>query len=172
MRPVVFPRSKATIGNFIRRLQARNRTLLRSFQISSGVIYGEKYAGESGGWVPASLIETSSVALGTIPGDPDQKFDPGLMSALLEIPIDEQRLQFVGFSPAVLYSPIPYLPQALAIGVGRMLGASPITLMYLARIAALLASISLIYFAIRMTPIFKLGFMLLALMPMTLSYRD
>jgi uncharacterized membrane protein len=66
------------------------------------------------------------------------------------------------------YGPVGYLPQAAGIGLGRVLGASPLVCFYLARLANLLAAIALLFFAIRLAPFGKQLFVLIALLPMTL----
>ena len=66
------------------------------------------------------------------------------------------------------YGPVGYLPQAAGIGLGRLVGAPPLTCFYLARLANLLAAIALLFFAIRLAPFGKQLFVLLALLPMTM----
>ncbi len=66
------------------------------------------------------------------------------------------------------YGPVGYLPQAAGIGLGRLVGATPLACFYLARLGNLLASIALLFFAIRLAPFGKQLFVLLALMPMTM----
>lgn len=63
---------------------------------------------------------------------------------------------------------LPYLPQALGVFAGKLLGFSPLTLMYLGRMFNLLISVLILFFAIRIIPEFKWLFLLLALMPKTL----
>ncbi len=63
---------------------------------------------------------------------------------------------------------LPYLPQAIGIAAGRLMGLAPLWLFYFGRLLNLLASIALLFFAIRITPVFKWVFFLLAIMPMTL----
>ncbi len=66
------------------------------------------------------------------------------------------------------YGPIGYLPQAVGIGLGRLVGAPPLTSFYLARLGNLLASVALLFFAIRLAPFGKQLFLLLALLPTTM----
>ena len=66
------------------------------------------------------------------------------------------------------YGPVGYLPQAVGVGIGRLLDAPPLTSFYLARLANLLASIGLLFFAIRLAPFGKQLILLLALLPMTM----
>jgi uncharacterized membrane protein len=66
------------------------------------------------------------------------------------------------------YGPVGYLPQAAGIGLGRLLGASPLACFYLARLANLFAAVALLFFAVRLAPFGKQLFVLLALLPMTM----
>ena len=66
------------------------------------------------------------------------------------------------------YGPVGYLPQAVGVGLGRLVGAPPLTCFYLARLANLFAAIALLFFAIRLAPFGKQLVLLLALLPMTM----
>ena len=66
------------------------------------------------------------------------------------------------------YGPVGYLPQAAGIGLGRLVGASPLVCFYLARLANLVAAVTLLFFAIRLAPFGKQLFVLIALLPMTM----
>lgn len=67
-----------------------------------------------------------------------------------------------------LYSPIPYIAPASAIFIGKLFNFSKVVLIYLGRLANLLLYIIIVYTAIRLTPVMKWVFLLLALTPMTL----
>ena len=71
-------------------------------------------------------------------------------------------------SRVATYGPVGYLPQAAGIGLGRLVGAPPLTCFYLARLANLLAAIALLFLAIRLAPFGKQLFVLVALLPMTM----
>ena len=68
----------------------------------------------------------------------------------------------------ITYSPVPYLASSFAIALGEILNFSPIILMYLGRLANLFIYLFIIYIAIRVTPIHKWVFLMLALMPVAL----
>jgi hypothetical protein len=70
---------------------------------------------------------------------------------------------------ACWYSPLAYLPQSLAVALGRLLHLRPIILLYLARAAGLVTGVSLVSLAIRVAPCFQRSLLLLALVPMTLE---
>ena len=67
----------------------------------------------------------------------------------------------------VNYPPFPYLASAVGINIGKLFNLSPLLLMYLGRLANLLVWIFLTYFAIKITPVHKWVFFMLALMPIT-----
>jgi hypothetical protein len=66
------------------------------------------------------------------------------------------------------YGPVGYLPQAVGVGLGRLVGAPPLTCFYLARLGNLFAAAALLFFAIRLAPFGKHLFALVALLPMTM----
>jgi len=66
------------------------------------------------------------------------------------------------------YGPVGYLPQALGVGLGRLLGAPPLTCFYMARLGNLFAAVVLLVFAIRIAPFGKQLILLLGLLPMTM----
>ncbi|MDR3633070.1 MAG: DUF2142 domain-containing protein [Isosphaeraceae bacterium] len=66
------------------------------------------------------------------------------------------------------YGPIGYVPQAVGVAIGRLVGAPPLTCFYLARLANLLMAIALFFLAIRLAPFGKQLIVLLALLPMTM----
>ncbi len=69
-------------------------------------------------------------------------------------------------STAAGYGPIGYLPQVAAIDIARILGHSPLLGFYLARLANLVVSALLVFFAIRFVPLGKGLVALVGLLPM------
>ena len=67
-----------------------------------------------------------------------------------------------------IYSCAPYLPQGIGFRVGRFFTASPLTLMYIGRLANLLCYLLLVLLAMYLLPQFQLPIAMLALMPMSL----
>jgi hypothetical protein len=65
------------------------------------------------------------------------------------------------------YGSIPYLPQALAVWVGRHLGGSAGLLLYIARFTTLACWVGLGWLALRITPVKPWTLMILSLSPMT-----
>ncbi|MFP8882213.1 MAG: DUF2142 domain-containing protein [Myxococcota bacterium] len=66
------------------------------------------------------------------------------------------------------YGPLPYLPQALAVRIGRQLGGTAGALLYAARLSTLAVWIALVWLALRITPAKPWTLMVLSLSPMSL----
>lgn len=117
--------------------------LNRAYQISGGGFVAERRGDLVGGVLPASM-----------------KVRHG--------PLRPDQLTFVDFRNTAPFPPVAYLPHALAIALGRMLMLPPVVLLYLGRVAGLLTALTLVYVAIRITPVAKHVFVLLALMPLAI----
>ena len=76
--------------------------------------------------------------------------------------------KLVNTTATLQYSPIAYFPQSIGILIGRILSLPPISVFYLARIVNFLLSIFLITLALKITPLLKWTFAIIALLPMTL----
>jgi uncharacterized membrane protein len=145
----------------------------RAYQLSEGQILGrtEQSGGiqRAGGVLPQSLKAAANLAMGEIAHNENVKVDRSALHNAWALPLTPHGRAFLDFPTTVLYSPLPYLPQAVAAGLGRLVGARPIALLYLMRLMNLLAWILLAGAAISLTPIFKWVFLLLALAPMSLA---
>lgn len=146
----------------------------RAYQISTGHILGEKL-NESvvGGILPKSLLELANDISGNVPFKQQPKQNISTIFYFLNQPLDEGNTRFIQFENTVLYTPIPYIPQILAIAAGRVINRcgltmSALTMVYLGRWFNFLVWVFFIYHSIRLAPILKWVFFLLALAPMSL----
>lgn len=140
----------------------------RSFQISSGQIIAEKQQNEVGGFLPKNLVTTTQKVSAGIPFNPEAKQNPEIIFSLLNVPLESNNKVFIAFPNTAVYSPIPYLPQIIGITLGKTINLTPILIMYVGRVCNLLVWLVLGYFAIKVIPICKWTFFLLALTPMSL----
>jgi uncharacterized membrane protein len=142
---------------------------LRAYQVSEGTLVGSRQGPAAGGPIPASLPAiVSRVGTDRIVFHPDIRQSLDDMRAGFRIPLEPDRRIFAHFGNTVLYGPVAYLPQALGIGVGRLLGLAPLWFVYLGRVANLAVWLALGYWTLRITPLAEWGMFLLFLMPMTL----
>lgn len=86
----------------------------------------------------------------------------------LNVPLEQDSVEIVGTS-APQYSPTTYVPQILAILLGRLLDAPIVLIVYFVRFAVLATYIALIYVAIRLLPVRKWALVGVALMPLSLA---
>jgi len=70
----------------------------------------------------------------------------------LDRPLDPDRREFLVF-PLAMYPPPPYLPQPVATAAGRWLGAGPLALLYLGRLANALVAVAVFAWAVRLMPV-------------------
>jgi len=143
-----------------------NSHFIKAYAISDFKIYGIIQDGRPGDYLPASLSFTTTKLMDGIPFHPDNKFNIDQLKEFFNYPLDPD---INIFTPILLqYSPIQYLPQAMGIMIGRILSVSPLVLMYLGRLFNFIIWAILIYCALKIVPIAKWLFLLLALTPMSL----
>jgi uncharacterized membrane protein len=124
----------------------------RAYQVSEGTFRAEHDGDRVGGLLPTSLRLSSD----------ERPWRGG------SAPLRAQVRSFLDFRNTVVYAPVPYLPHAVAIAAGRRAHLHPLSLFYLARTAGLVAALTLSFLAIRITPLGKRTFLLLALTPVAI----
>jgi hypothetical protein len=153
---------------------------LRAYQLSELQLTASMYEGEARTLLPASqeaklmlpssLAELAESFLGTrkvfIERDPTVQPLQGTFSAL-DRPLDPGRRELLSLL-TIAKAPLSYLPQASAIAVGRWLGAGPLLLLYLGRLANALVAVATIAWAVRLMPTGREMTMLFGLLPMTI----
>jgi uncharacterized membrane protein len=138
----------------------------RGYQVSDGGFIAERRGDQSGGEIPRSVFRVAIKACQRLPGHLDKKADVPELLSLFSVPLNREDRRFASFPNTVLYSPVPYVPQAVGIAIGKVFDATPLVLMYLGRLANLLCAAFCVWLAIRITPVFKHVFLLLGLTPM------
>jgi uncharacterized membrane protein len=142
----------------------------RAYQISELGIISSVREGAAGDVIPSSLVESVEWFLGTRAIHADRQLAPMPLRRSLsqiETPLDASRREFVDFRGAAFYSPLSYLPQALAIAAGRSIGLGPLELLWAGRLANGVAAIIVVAFAVRATPIGKGALLAAGAMPMS-----
>ncbi|NPD45552.1 MULTISPECIES: DUF2142 domain-containing protein [unclassified Lentimicrobium] len=139
----------------------------RSYQVSNLEFEAQVTDNRLGGEIPKGLIEFSQLIHETLLNG--QKANQEFYQNALNIPLQKNKLVFVSFPNTSLYSPIAYLPQVIGISIGKIFDASPLVLLYLGRIFNLTFWIGIIYFALKIIPIYRWLFLLLALLPMSVN---
>jgi uncharacterized membrane protein len=145
----------------------------KAYTLSEGMLTPEKVGNETGYYVSQSLLYDTQ-KFRYLRFQPEHKVKTNSIIFSLETPINSNNLVFldyhnVGVPIPIAYPPIPYIIPALAMGlISFIVNPSVLFLMYIGRLVNLLVWAILIYLAIKITPVHKWVFVLLALMPMTL----
>ena len=138
---------------------------LRAYQISEGKLAANWDNNVGRGELPLSIFQTTESFAALQHNIGTTSF--AAIGDALRIPLKPQiRVEYV--LATAHYSPLSYLPQAIGIGIGRMMEWPPLVLMYLGRIFNLWAWMGLGYMALRIAPEFGRPLLLLILMPMSL----
>ncbi len=127
----------------------------RAYQISQGHLTAQEYGDLRGGWLPKSVFETCRNLVGDIEFHPNVKFDQSMFRKYESVPLNESDVMFVGFANTAMNTPVPYVPQAIAITIGRSGNLSPLIILYYPRLFNLAAFIGLCFLAVRKIPIGK-----------------
>ena len=94
-------------------------------------------------------------------------YDDVIRSAGVEV--DEENTITVGGEYMAVYSPLPYIPQALTIRIMSLFTDNLLIIFYMTRIVNLLVSVFLLYLAIKIIPFGKNIIFFIAIIPTTLS---
>src|ERR1700730_6211636 len=143
---------------------------LRAYQLSELRMRAIVQDGETKAMLPSSLIELIESFLGTravlaprrITAQPLQQ-----TWMALDRPLEPGRRELVSLEYTT-YPPSPYLPQAIAIAAGRWLGAGPLALLYIGRLANALVALIVLASAVRLMPVGRELTMLFGLLPMAI----
>ena len=81
---------------------------------------------------------------------------------------DRTPVQIGSDDKMVFYSPVNYLPHIIGISIARLLGLGPVPMLYLARILGLITYIAGCAHAVRTTPVGKVVFAAVGLLPVSL----
>jgi uncharacterized membrane protein len=142
----------------------------RAYQVSEGGWLPLKRNGESGGFLPISLLGLTQ-SFGSISQHGESKISNPVETYrnLFQARLEPATRRFVPFPWTAAESPLPYVPQAIGIRIATLISDSALVCVYGARIANLLFALAFVAAAIRITPVYKWVFAVFALTPQILS---
>ncbi len=140
---------------------------LRAYQVSDINFMPAVENNSLGGYVPLSTYQLMAEYNGL--NNINKRVSRELINAARCISLNPEVRNFGFFPNTSLYSPVPYLPQAVGINIGKVFNAPPLFLFYLGRLLNLFAWILLMFHAIRIIPMGKWLFVVLALLPMNMQ---
>jgi uncharacterized membrane protein len=139
---------------------------LRAYQISQGQLLPIFHNGVGGDFLPASIQTISSPFDRLFKRRPVATLDE--IRSLLAVPLQPDQKIYSPFPNTSAYSPLVYVPQVMAILVGRFARMTPLEIMYLGRLANLLLWTATGLIALKLAPSIRRPLFLLMLMPMAL----
>jgi len=145
---------------------------LRAYQISDLSFVPDRQGNIVGSYLPKSLQQTENVVNGGTPlqGQVNTNYHLGnTKAALFDVPLAQNDKAFVDTAVTAPVSPIGYLPQVVAIWVGRIFSAPPILLIYMAKMAVLATWMTFVFWAIKLFPFKKWAVAGVALLPMVVA---
>jgi uncharacterized membrane protein len=143
----------------------------RAYHVSEGYWMGEKTTDQRfGGELPQSLHELAQT-FRYLRYDKSAKVDEAIWQQAQQLELNAASTTFVDFPNVAYYLPIPYLPQAAMLWVGKKMKLKPLYLLYLARLANLLVWVVLVACAIQLLPFHQRTVTTLALLPASLVFH-
>jgi uncharacterized membrane protein len=141
----------------------------RCYQCSQGKVYAIlNDVGVPGGDLPESLSDVSLAIHNKAKNEYDLRMSAEKIKRVLTFPIDRGRKHFAGFPSTGRFSPMPYLPAAVAMWVGRKAKCTALEELYFGRVGTLAGYLLLVAAAVWLMPIHKWTMSLVALMPMSI----
>ncbi len=140
----------------------------RAYQISEGVFVAKKKGDRLGGDIPVSLKKFVSYYQ-QMPFNRFDKINIQYLKETAEIKLNPNEKIFVDFPNTAMYSPVSYIPQATAVFVFRLLKVKPLFMFYIARFFSLIFWIVVVYFSIKIIPVYKWLFVVLSVLPMSVA---
>lgn len=138
----------------------------RAYRVSEGRFQVHKQGEWGGGTVPVSIARIAE-RFNALPFHPDRHTTVAHVTELLSVPLEPQCRVFQNLPGSAYYSFVPYLPQAAGMAVARWAGCGPLPIFYAGRLANLALAVILVFWAIRLTPVFSLVIGLVSLLPIT-----
>jgi uncharacterized membrane protein len=120
-----------------------------------------------GGSFPESILRLTHDFV-YLPFHPERQTRSTSFRNLLTADLDPDLRKTVPYISSC-YSLVPYLPQAVGMAGARVAGLRPLYIFYAGRLANLLVAVVAVFLAIRVTPVFKLVFGTVALLPITVQ---
>lgn len=148
---------------------------IRAYGISRGQLTVERYGEVE---LPASYRKTIGCMQTStpVPGE-IYKYDStgygkdkaGALSCAFSLPLDRPNSEGV-FTTASSYSPTTYIPQVIAVLVGKVFNLPIVAMLYLMRIFVMLAYVAMVAFAIKILPVRKWALAGIALLPYSILH--
>ena len=143
--------------------------LFRAWQLADGTLFAERRGAEVGGVVPGGLGKAAQAEIGSLAPHAShvRPLPERSWTSHRSTQAEAEAPRFTNFLGSAIYPPAGYLPQIVAVGAGRLTGASVETIIRTGRVLNALLAAMLIAMAIRLTPWGATGLFWIGLLPTT-----
>ncbi|UOY91322.1 DUF2142 domain-containing protein [Ectobacillus sp. JY-23] len=139
----------------------------RAFEVSEGKFINQIVDGKVGNYIPKSLVDTVT----SVRYIHQDGYKYSLVKEALDIPLQSEERIFLR-NYASSYPPLVYIPQSLGLILGRVLFDSPLLMLFLGRLFNFAAYTAIAYYSLKIVPVKKLFFFILAILPMSLIHAS
>jgi uncharacterized membrane protein len=140
----------------------------RAWQVSEGIFVGVRTVDNRlGGDLPASVVKITE-PFRSLPFHAENRIKSNTIFYNLFTPLEPEKRQFTDFANTAIYAPTAYLPQVVAIAIGKFFKGGPLSIFYFSRLLTLIFWLSMVYAALKIMPIKNDLFAALALLPSSL----
>jgi uncharacterized membrane protein len=149
--------------------------LLRAAAVADGHLVTYAHVAGVGEYVPASLLNLMAALMPRITRNPAETFRWDEFQTAAAIPFNPEERVFVPYLSgytAGLLPPTGHLPAAAGIALVRLFDVPALWAFYAARLATMLVSVTLVWLAVRISPMAQWALLLFAFLPMTLFMRS
>lgn len=147
--------------------------LYRSYQTAGFNVFAKQFEVNGttryGTTMPKSLYDVSNDMRVPVAGNPNILFNTELFDEYLAKNLDSSNSITVQTEAVNVYSPVPYIPQSIGVGLASLFNLSPVLVIWFGRLANLAFWVFIVYLSIRKLPFAKWGLVVLALNPVTLT---
>jgi uncharacterized membrane protein len=140
----------------------------RAWTLAEGRFFASREGNLIGAPVRVAVWRWVTALVDEIPAHPEKKQSVSSLASLRDADATDPAVIFIDFRNTALYSPVAYVPQAIGLGLGRLLRWPLLDTYYVARLLNLLSSVALCWWAASQLPYGRLSFVLIALCPMFL----
>lgn len=142
-----------------------DRHFYNAYYLKEGYIGPQQRGDKVGRPLPVNLVQTVSNFQGIRFGQ--NKISKSALKQMERTPLNPSDTAFF-HNPTSHICSVAYIPSVIGMKLGALINNHPVWLGWWARIGALLSYLIILFYAIRITPVAKHVFMLIALTPMTL----
>ncbi len=138
----------------------------RAYRVSQGKLSVHKKGEWPGTAVPVNIARIADT-FNELPFHPERHTSFGTVARLWSLPLEPHSRRYCLMPGSGYYSFVPYVPQAVGMAAARRLGCGPLQIFYAGRLANLALAVVLVFWTVRLTPVFPLVFGMIALLPIS-----